>query len=264
MPVTQPPQSGPWGGPHQPPPAAAPGQHFPTAGGPPVWQAQPTAGPVGGGQGWPAPGPQPWPGQQPGYGPPNPMAGFPQPPKRSGVKPWMVIVGVLAVLALLGGVTNVIRKAGHHTAAGGDLKAGQCLTTDDMNKFHFTPSSCESPGAVYELAGDTAMGICPDGKRLQDGPYFYATRNSDDPKAESMCFALNMRQGECYSLDLAEKIVAHIDCAQAPTIANSHTGVFKVAKRADGTSTETVCGTGEKAMVFTVPERVYCLSKLVE
>lgn len=225
---------------------------------------QPQPGPSGPPQGWPAPGPQPWPSQPPaGYGPPPPPAGFPPPPKRSGVKPWMLIVGVLALLALFGGVTNVIRKASHHGAAGGDLKTGQCITTDDMNNFHFTATSCDSPNAVYELAGLTAMGICPDGKRVQDGPYFYATRNQDDPKVESMCFALNMRQGECYSLDLTEKSVTHIDCAQASTTANSHTGVFTVAKRVDGSSTETVCATGDKAMIFTVPERVYCLSKLV-
>lgn len=252
--MTQPPNPGPWGAPQQQPPAQ------------PGWQ-QPHPGPGGAQHGWHHAGPQPWPGQQQlpsPYGPPNPLAGFSPPPKRSGIKPWMLIVGILTVLALIGGVANTVRKADGRAAGAGDLKTGQCLTTDDMNKFHFRSTSCDSPDAVYELAGQTAMGICPDGKRVQDGPYFYATRNSDDPKAESMCFALNMRQGECYSLDLTEKIVTHIDCAQASTTANSHTGVFKVAKRVDGSSTETVCVAGEKAMIFTVPERVYCLAKLVE
>lgn len=249
--MTQPPNPGPWGAPQQ-------------AQGQPGWQ-QPYAGAGGAQHGWPQAGPQPWPGQpqQPYYGPPTPLSGFP-PPKRSGIKPWMVIVGVIAVLALISGVANAVLKASHRAEAAGDLKTGQCLTTDDMNKFHFRPTSCDSPDAVYELAGQTTMGICPDGKRVQDGPYFYATKNSDDPKAESMCFALNMHQGECYSLDLTEKIVTHIDCAQASTTANSHTGVFKVAKRVDGSSTETACGAGEKAMIFTVPDRVYCLAKLVE
>ncbi|MUL78850.1 proline-rich domain-containing protein [Mycolicibacterium sp. CBMA 226] len=249
--MTQPPNPGPWGAPQQQP--AQPG-----------WQ-QPHPGPGGPQHSWHQPGPQPWPGQQqqPYYGPPNPLSGFP-PPKRSGIKPWMVIVGVIAVLALISGVANMVLKANHRAEAAGDLKTGQCLTTDDMNKFHFRSTSCDSLDAVYELAGLTAMGICPDGKRVQDGPYFYATKNSDDPKAESMCFALNMRQSECYSLDMSEKIVTHIDCAQASTTANSHTGVFKVAKRVDGSSTETVCVAGEKAMIFTVPERVYCLAKLVE
>lgn len=249
--MTQPPQSGPWGAPQQQQPAWQPP---PGSGGPP--------------QGWSPQTPQPWPGQQPPpyYGQPNPPAGFPSPPKRSGIKPWMWIVGVLVLLALISGVTNAVRKAGDRAAGagGGDLKPGQCITNGDYAKFHFTATSCESSDAVYELAGETAMGICPDGKRVQDGPYFYVTRDQDDPKSESLCFALNLHQGDCYAMDLTGKSVTHIDCAQASTIANSHTGAFKVVKRADGSTDGTVCGTGEKPWVFTAPQRVYCLTKLVE
>jgi hypothetical protein len=183
---------------------------------------------------------------------------------RSGIKPWMWIVGVLVLLALIAGVVNAVRKADHRTAGAGDLKPGQCITNGDYTKLHFTATSCESSDAVYELAGETAMGICPDGKRVQDGPYFYVTRNQDDPKSESLCFALNLHQGDCYAMDLTGKSVTHIDCAQASAIANSHTGAFKVAKRIDGSTDGTVCGTGEKPWVFTSPQRVYCLTKLVE
>ena len=65
---------------------------------PPAWQPPP--GPGGPPQGLPPQPPQPWPGQQPPsyYGQPNPLAGFPSPPKRSGIKPWMWIVGVLVLL----------------------------------------------------------------------------------------------------------------------------------------------------------------------
>lgn len=262
--MTQPPQPGPWGTPQEQPPAGQWPQG-PSGPGQPAWQ--PSPGPGGPPQGWPPQPPNPWPGQQqpPPYGTPNPMAGFPPAPKRSGIKPWMWIVGVLVLLTLIAGVLNTVRKAGHHTTAAGDLKPGQCITNDDYIKYHFTTTtSCESSDAVYELAGETAMGICPDGKRVQDGPYFYVTRNQDDPKSESLCFALNLHQGDCYAMDLTEKSVTHIDCAQASTIANSHTGAFKVAKRADGSTDGTTCSTGDKPWVFTSPQRVYCLTKLVE
>lgn len=177
----------------------------------------------------------------------------------------MWIVGVVVVLFLVGGVSNAVRKAHHGSAAfDSGLKSGQCVTTADYEKFHFTSTSCESSDAVYELAGETSMGLCPDGKAPSDGPYFYATSNQDDPKAGTLCFALNLHQSDCYALDLAGKSVRNIGCAQAPTVANSHTGVFKVAQRLDGSVDETACATAAKAMVFTSPQRVYCLTKLVE
>jgi len=177
----------------------------------------------------------------------------------------MWIVGVVLLLALVGGVSNVVRKGQHGTTGfGAHLKSGQCVTTADYEKFHFTSTSCESSDAVYELAGETSKGLCPDGKAPSEGPYFYATSNQDDPKAASLCFALNLHEGDCYALDLTGKSIRNIDCTQAPTIANSHTGVFKVAQRVDGSVDETACATAAKAMVFTSPKRVYCLTKLVD
>jgi len=150
------------------------------------------------------------------------------------------------------------------TVFGSHLKSGQCVTTSDYEKFNFTSTSCESSDAVYELAGETSKGLCPDGKAPSEGPYFYATSNQDDPEAASLCFALNLHEGDCYALDLTGKSVRNIECAQAPAIANSHTGVFKVAQRVDDSTDESACATAAKAMVFTSPKRVYCLSKLVE
>lgn len=177
----------------------------------------------------------------------------------------MWIVGVVMLLALVGGISNVVRKGLHGpTAFGGGLKSGQCVTAADYEKFHFTSTNCESADAVYELAGETSKGLCPDGKLPQDGPYFFATSNQDDPKAATLCFALNLHEGACYALDLTGKSIRTIECAQAPAIANSHTGVFKVAQRLDGSVDETACVTAAKAMVFTSPQRVYCLTKLVD
>lgn len=256
--MTQPPpQHGPWDPPPNGPSGGPPGQPIPPASGQPAWQPQP---------GWPAPNPQPWPGQQqPYYGPQTPPPGYPPPPRKSGVKPWMWIVGVVVLLIVLGGIGNMARKGLHTTTAfGSQLKTGQCVTTADYEKFHFTSTSCESSDAVYELAGETSKGLCPDGKAPSEGPYFYATSNQDDPKAASLCFALNLHEGDCYALDLTGKSIKNIDCAQALTIANSHTGVFKVAQRLDDSVDESACASAAKAMVFTSPKRVYCLTKLVE
>ena len=254
--MTQPPQDGSWGAPQHQPPVGPPGQPIPSTPGQPGWQPQP---------GWPAPNPQPWAGQPTNYGPPNPLPGFP-PPRKSAIKPWVWIVGAVVSLLVLGGIASVALTGHRGPAAvfGARLKSGQCVTTADYEKFHFTSTSCESSDAVYELAGETSKGLCPDGKTPADGPYFYATSNQDDPRAASLCFALNLHQGDCYALDLTGKSVTNIDCAQAPTIANSHTGVFKVAQRIDGTVDETACATAAKAMVFTSPQRVYCLTKLVD
>lgn len=208
--------------------------------------------------------PQPY--QQQYWPPGYQYAGAPPPPpKRSGPNVWMVIAGVVVALIVCFGVVLGIGIHHKHAGAGfvADVKPGQCVTTDDFAKYRFTPSSCDSPDAVYEFAGAAAMGICPDGNRAEDGAYTYASRNQDDPKSEQLCFALNMRQGSCYAIDITAKTTTYVDCAQASAKANSHTGVFKVSQRIDGSIDGRRCGTATVAMVFAAPQRVYCLAKLV-
>jgi hypothetical protein len=45
----------------------------------------------------------------------------------------------------------------------------------------------------------------------------------------------------------------------AATNSSSTTGVFKVALRLDGAMDQTRCATGQKAMAYLVPQRMYCL-----
>ena len=45
---------------------------------------------------------------------------------------------------------------------------------------------------------------------------------------------------------------------------NCEEPVFKVAQRLDDSDDESACASAAKAMVFTSPKRVYCLTKLVE
>jgi hypothetical protein len=81
----------------------------------------------------------------------------------------------------------------------------------------------------------------------KDGSYFYEAPD-DHPKSEGYCFALNLRQGDCYLLDLAAVTTNHVDCSQATTNASSTAGVFKVALRLHGSMDQTGCDTGQKAM----------------
>lgn len=231
------------------------------------WPGSPPPGPYPQGQQgyWPAgpqapggfgPAPAGWAGPQyPGYPPVGP-------PPRSGLRPWMVIVGIVGLLVILGSVAGVVLND-HGSGFASDLKEGQCVTTQDFANVHFRATSCDATDAVYEFAGVSSMGLCPDGKRPQDGAYFYASRNRDDPNAENLCFAVNLKQGSCYALSLSDKSVTHIECGQASSTANAHTAVFKIAARIDHSVDQNACATGTKAMVFTVPQRVYCLQKMV-
>jgi hypothetical protein len=105
------------------------------------------------------------------------------------------------------------------------------------------------------------MNICPDGKRTEDGNYVIVI---DKDNNEKSCFAVNLKEGECYLLDISAKQINHAACAQAASGANSHTGAFKVSQRIDGSSDESRCSASTKAWAFIAPERVYCLQKIAD
>ena len=65
--------------------------------------------------------------------------------------------------------------------------------------------------AVYQFAGEAERGKCPDGERVEDWVYFYLEKTNK----EQLCFALNLRQGECYLMDLSEKTMNHEACVHA-------------------------------------------------
>jgi hypothetical protein len=215
--------------------------------------------------GWPAPPPpQGWPAppHPPNYAgaawnppPPWPPAA---PPKRRG--PWrpLLIVGavLVAVVVVIVVVTQALlpgRKA--------DLTVGQCVSSADYEAYQLRATDCSDVDAVYEYAGKATLDICPDGKRADDGSYFIVIDKNHNEKS---CFAANLKEGECYLLDIAAKQVNHAACAQAASKANSHTGGFKVSQRIDGSSDESRCPAGTKAWAFIAPHRVYCLQKMAD
>jgi hypothetical protein len=68
-------------------------------------------------------------------------------------------------------------------------------------------------------------------------------------------------QGDCYLLDAAAVTTSHVDYSQATP--SSTAGVFKVALRLGGSTDQTRCTTGQKAMAYLVPQRLYCLQLAV-
>jgi hypothetical protein len=54
-----------------------------------------------------------------------------------------------------------------------------------------------------------------------------------------------------------------VDCSQTAPNTRSTAGVFKVALRLDGSTDQTRCTTGQKAMAHLVPQRLYCLQPAV-
>jgi len=235
---------------------------------PPGWQppGQPVPGyhaPIGTPPGWSAPHPSAGPSQQyPHFWPPNGPGPVGPPPKRSKVRWWMIVAAVLLLVPAVGLVSHVLAQmTGHHRYTV-SVKPGQCVSSEDYSRFEFRPTDCGSPDAVYEFAGDTALGICPDGKRAEDGAY-YLTFPDHKPTTEKMCFAANLHQGDCYLMSVQNKTIAHVDCAQAASKTNSTTGALKVSVRADGSMDGTRCAPPTIPMVYLVPQRVYCLARVV-
>jgi hypothetical protein len=137
------------------------------------------------------------------------------------------------------------------------LAVGQCVSSDDYAELNLRPTDCAHIDAVYQFAGDAEQGKCPDGERVEDGVYFYLEKTNKD----QLCFALNLRQGECYLMDLSEKTMAHEACANAPSRASSTTGVLKVRERIDGEMDESRCPTDTTPLAYTDPARLYCLEQ---
>ena len=161
------------------------------------------------------------------------------------------LAAVIGVVLAAGVIVAVVK----HQAPG--LTVGQCVSSDDYAALNLRPTDCADIDAVYQFAGKAERGKCPDGERVEDGVYFYLEKTNK----EQLCFALNLRQGECYLMDLSEKTMAHEACADAPSRANATTGALKVRERIDGEVDETRCPTDTTPLAYPEPVRLYCLEK---
>jgi len=115
-----------------------------------------------------------------------------------------------------------------------------------------TPQDCGESDSLLEVA--TAGGgstTCPDGK-LKDSTYAVLF-----DKTTTLCFLLNLKQGQCYSVT---------GTPESPSFAASPCDgsipVVQVVRRVDGNSDRTLCPTETKAVSYPAPARLYCLQPL--
>ncbi|MVU83433.1 hypothetical protein GPX89_40125 [Nocardia sp. ET3-3] len=175
---------------------------------------------------------------------PSPLARL---PKNSGA--FIAIAGVLVLaLGLLASFTHSSTAKTAHV----ELAVGNCVTSKDYRTAQLgkiQPTPCDDHTAVYELAAAVKDGgTCPDGK-LRDAGYFVLTDGS-----HSLCFAPNVKVGDCFSLQDTVNQLTPVDCA-----ATGGPGVtVKVDNRFDGITDPAGCVIPQAAMVTTQPPRVVC------
>ncbi|MEC3952928.1 hypothetical protein VMT65_07795 [Nocardia sp. CDC153] len=175
-------------------------------------------------------------------------AGATRLPKNSGT--FVAVAGVLILaLGLLASVTKSNTAPAAHEP---ELAVGNCVTSKDyraaqIGKIH--PTSCEDHAAVYELAASVTNGAtCPDGK-LRDAGYFVLTEGN-----HSLCFAPNVRVGDCYSMQADVNQITPIDCA-----AKGGPGItVQIGGRFDGSTDANQCPIPAGATVTPQPARVVC------
>jgi hypothetical protein len=165
-----------------------------------------------------------------------------------------VLGGLAAVIGVVFAAVVIVAVVKHQ---GPGLAVGQCVSSDDYAALNLRRTDCANIDAVYQFAGDAEQGKCPDGERVEDGVYFYLEKTN----GEQLCFALNLRQGECYLMDLSEKTMAHEACAAAPSLASSTTAALKVRERIDGEMDESRCPADTTPLAYSDPARLYCLEK---
>ncbi|AYF78478.1 hypothetical protein D7D52_36840 [Nocardia yunnanensis] len=163
-----------------------------------------------------------------------------------------VVVAVAGVLVLALGLLATITRATTTATHDPELAVGNCVTATDYRGAQIgkiRPTACEDKAAVYELAAAVTNGAtCPDGK-LEDAAYFVLTDGN-----HSLCFAPNVKVGDCYSMQADVNQITPIDCA-----AKSAAGVtVQIGGRFDGTTDTGKCPIPAGATVTPQPARVVC------
>ena len=140
-----------------------------------------------------------------------------------------------------------------------DLTVGQCVSSADYESYQLRATDCSDIDAVYEYAGKATMNICPDGKRTEDGNLLH--RDRQRPRREVLLRSESQRGRVLTARHFGE--TGQPRGVRAGCVgANSHTGAVKVSQRIDGSSDESRCSAGTKALAFITPERVYCVQNV--
>jgi hypothetical protein len=131
------------------------------------------------------------------------------------------------------------------------LNVGQCTDQFSIGTqvLGAGAGDCDDVKSTYEVAskGD-ANATCPDGKR-DDSVYYVLTT-----KSVTMCFALNLKQGQCYMKmqDGKSTRLSPVDCD------DTRYAQVQVAERIDG-ETPPECVAGVTMIAYPQPARLYCL-----
>lgn len=204
-------------------------------------------------------GPYPAP-PYPGYRP-----GFP-PPRRAGKSATtLIIIGALLLtlggVGILGKIAGIAARNVERPHGAGllptdtSMRVGECISQIDyLGRFFGSRpgNDCANGFDTYELAfkgGPSAS--CPDGKR----EHSVYDRYTDE--STILCFALNLKQGECYQMDHEgdDLTMSLGECS------DTKSPQVRVVQRIDGSTDKAQCPGGTKAIAYPVPARVYCLEK---
>jgi hypothetical protein len=226
----------------------------------------PPAGPATpAGYSYPPPPPVGYPGPYPGTTYPGYPPGLP--PRRRTRQSGTALIIIGALLLTLGGIGilgNLARVVGEQaTRPHGNsllptdtsMGVGECISQIEFLGRLFgsqRADSCANEFDTYELAFKGGPGAtCPDGK-VDHSVY---DRYSDE--STMLCFALNLKQGQCYRLDHDgdDLTMSLSDCGQPRPMQ------VRVAQRIDGSTDKAQCPPGSKAISYPTPPRVYCLVK---
>lgn len=257
------PQGQPYGGP--PPQGPPPGQ------GQPYGQRPPQTPPGGQSYGGPPPqGPpqgQPYGGPPPGgqnsggFGPPPggpggaPPAAYPTPPppatkpKRNTFN--LIKIGLVVVVVAVGGVLYFINKG----TAPSSSKVGDCIKVNTVSSSNadIEKIDCNSQEAAYKVAAtfDDSSAKC---KTLADGTTSSYVEYTETGRGSDLllCLTLNVKEGDCFIQDDADKKVACTDPS----------ATYQVSKLLTGSEDPNGCPEGTvDAYVYPEPALVQCFAE---
>jgi hypothetical protein len=183
----------------------------------------------------------------PGY-----ASGYPPRPRTPKSATALITIGaVLLTLGIFGNAAQALSRRGDDSL----LRVGDCISESDYAADHFDANpagTCTDPAETYELAFKAGPDeTCPDGKR--DHSIYERTTNH----STTLCFMINLRQGQCYQLIRDGEAVSMKpdDCGESRPVQ------VKVAQRIDGSTDKTRCVPGSRGIAYPIPPRVYCLVK---
>jgi hypothetical protein len=175
----------------------------------------------------------------------RPLDDEPEPPRRHGLRTWL-IVGVVGVV--LGAAVFVVYKllTGDNTSK---AQPGDCIKVNSATEksADIEQIACTDSIAVFKVAkklgDDTDQ--CPTGSYSK---YTQSGRGSDF----ALCLMLNANEGDCFtSLEQPAKL-ARVDCTGAE---------IKITKVLDGQTDEAACDGETAPLVYPEPPTTLCIGK---